>query len=341
MNRKKRHWLNKRQERIKTKAAAISPKSRSLFHYTSAEGLLGIVSSNTIYATHFGFLNDTTECSLILDVLLPRLEAELRDITPKLVDLKFLKPEILTDFSDAFYRQEADKMLQAMVKTTNKLSPYFIASFCIHDPASEAYQHGLLSQWRGYARGGFAIEFDEIKIDELNDKEKEAFRYQGILTNEVNYRNHETMVTSDQFAGFAGTLLKHLFPKDQDKISEVLGTKSTEDFAKPFLSTTPFLKNASFEEEAEYRIVALCNRPSVMKGVDARPAKEIKFRARADGQVIPYIALYEGLKIRLPIKSIIIGPHVNRDSQRAAVEILLEKYGLDVPIRISEVPFRG
>jgi hypothetical protein len=231
-------------------------------------------------------------------------------------------------------------MLQAMVKATNKLSPFFIASFCIHDETSDAYNHGLLSQWRGYAKGGFAVEFDELAIDELNKKENAAYRYQGILTNKVTYRDHENAVQFDEFDGFAGALLKQIFPKDRDQLSSILGDKRPEDFAKTFLSATPFLKNSSFEEECEYRIVALCNRPTVMEGRDSRPAKDIQFRARLDGQIVPYIALYKGLKTSLPIKSIVIGPHINQQGQRAAVEILLEKIGLDIPIRVSEIPFR-
>jgi hypothetical protein len=45
-------------------------------------------------------------------------------------------------------------------------------------------------------------------------------------------------------------------------------------------------------------------------------------------------------KVKLPVKSIIVGPHRHQDAQRAALEILLEQAGLEVPIRFSGIPFR-
>ena len=313
--------------------------SRSLFHYTSAEGLLGIVRTNSIFATHYSFLNDATECSLILDVLTPRIEVELKDVIPKLVQRGLFKPSILKDLRSEFYRGEAEKMLQAIVVATKKLSPFFISSFCIHQPHEDAYQHGLLSQWRGYAKGGFAIEFDELEVDKLSKKEHAEYRYQGILTDEVAYKDHAGKIDKESFSHFGGTLLKYLFPAQQESLADILGSKMPEDFAKPFFETAPFLKNLSFQEENEYRIVALCNRPNAGAD-DKRKSKLIQFRGRPNGQLVPYIALYGELGAKLPIKSIIVGPHPNLDGQRLAVEILLEQYNLDIPVRTSEIPFR-
>jgi hypothetical protein len=139
--------------------------------------------------------------------------------------------------------------------------------------------------------------------------------------------------------------LKNLIPDAAvEKVSDLLGTKVTDDFARPFLSLAPFLKDASFEEENEYRIVALCNRPTVSDENEKRLVKPIKFRARSTGQVVPYNSLYEQptgqSKVKLPVRSIIVGPHRHQDGQRAALEILLEQAGLQVPIRFSGIPFR-
>lgn len=318
-----------------------APQSRSLFHYTNAEGLVGILENQTLHATHSNFLNDSTECKSILAVLLPTIEAELREVVPRLVEEKVFDRAILTDYGDEIYVREAEKMLQAMILATDRTAPFFITSFCIHDIDSPAFDHGLLSQWRGYARGGFAIEFDEQALDGLNQKERDKFRYQGLLTEKVTYRNHSEEVSPEKFGGLAGALLKSLFPKVSSKLTEILGSKSTVDFAGPFLSIAPFLKNANFEEENEYRIVALCNRPTKVESNDRREVKTIKFRPKPNGELIPFIALYEGLSGKLPIKGIILGPHQQQQSRRMALEILLEKCGLDIPIKVSEIPFRG
>src|SRR5215216_2147689 len=53
-----------------------SPKSRSLFHYTTGDGLLGIVKDRCLFATHADFSNDSSECKLILPHLIKVLADE-------------------------------------------------------------------------------------------------------------------------------------------------------------------------------------------------------------------------------------------------------------------------
>lgn len=320
-------------------AATTQRSSRSLFHYTTAAGLIGILESESLFATHYNFLNDGTEGQLILDLLLPRMEHELRTATPQLVEKGILKKEILR-LDDTLYREEAERMLRAMTSTTNSIAPFFITSFCIHSPGTIEYENGLLSQWRAYARGGFAIEFDELALDELNKIENGRFKYHGIMTNTVTYKNHANELSDEQFGGFARTILRKIFPDNLPAVDAILGSKTTDEFAQPFLVKAPFLKNENFAEENEYRIVALCQLPTVTAPSDKRPYKSIKFRSRDRGNIVPYIALYEELDILFPIKSIIIGPHQNQLDQKTALRILLKKKWLDVPIRLSNIPFR-
>jgi hypothetical protein len=61
---------------------------------------------------------------------------------------------------------------------------------------------------------------------------------------------------------------------------------------------------------------------------------------RPNGTLTPYIELFKELGKHLPIKSVIIGPHQHQKSQTRAVELLLEQYGLHVPIRASGIPFQ-
>jgi hypothetical protein len=56
----------------------------SIFHYTDADGLLGILSTNSLYATHYKYPNDITEAATVRELLLPILESEIAVITPKL-----------------------------------------------------------------------------------------------------------------------------------------------------------------------------------------------------------------------------------------------------------------
>jgi hypothetical protein len=315
------------------------PKSRSLFHYTTAQGLLGIIKDRCLFATHADFSNDPSECKLVLPYLTKVVAAEYKEHVMRLIDAGVMSPTILEEHGHGLFEKEAKKTVGLMLEAANATAPYFITSFCIHDEKDEAYSNGLLSQWRSYARGGFAIEFDELGIDELNKEETAKWRYQGIITDTVAYEKHETHVKPDQFKGMAGALLRTILPNDR-KLNEILGTAHIEDFARPFLSVAPFLKHFGFREESEYRIAAMCNRPTKSEPGEKRPIKEIRFRSRQDGNVIPYIALYEGLRKPLPIRSVIVGPHAQQENQRVAVELLLERCKINANVRVSGTPFR-
>ena len=322
-------------------------KSRSLFHYTTAQGLLGIIRDRSLFATHADFSNDSSECKLILPYLIKILADEYEQRVPKLIDLKIMTPDILREHGRAVFEKEAQISVNAMLTATNNTAPYFITSFCIHDEKDYEYSHGLLSQWRSYARGGFAIEFDELKIDGLNQEESADWRYQMIITDTVSYKDHEARVKPDQFRNMSGAFLRSIIPKLQflssntrKELNEIIGTAKLDDFARPFLSVAPFLKHSGFEEEAEYRIVALCNRPTQFDPGDKRKAKKFHFRSRSDGNIAPYIALYDELKRPLPIKSVIVGPHAQQENQHKAVQLLLEQYEIKAEVRVSELPFR-
>jgi Protein of unknown function (DUF2971) len=325
------------------------PKSRSLFHYTTAQGLIGIIRDQSLFATHAHFSNDSSECRLILPHLIKILASEYEEHYTRLTKLGVAEPGFLQEYGRGVFESEATRSAGAMLKATNKIAPYFITSFCIHDEDSYEYSNGLLSQWRSYARGGFAIEFDEFGIDALIKEESNGWRYQGIITNTVVYKDHEGHVKPERFKGMAGALLRTILMKKvslkariqkRRELDEILGKADVEDFALPFLSVAPFLKHNSFNEECEYRIVALCNRPDISDQGDERQVKEICFGSRAGGDIGPYIALFSGLGKPLPIKSIIVGPHARQENQHMAVELLLERYGTKASVRLSESPFR-
>lgn len=47
----------------------IAKKHPYLYHYTTLEGLKGILETQTLWATHFEFLNDSSELSTFKDIL--------------------------------------------------------------------------------------------------------------------------------------------------------------------------------------------------------------------------------------------------------------------------------
>jgi hypothetical protein len=149
---------------VKVISFGNSRKSRSLFHYTTASGLLGIIRDRTLFASHADFSNDSSECKLIRSYLINVLRAEYEQLVPKLIDMEILSQDLLRVHGRSAFEKEAENSVNAMLRATNNTAPYFITSFCIHDKNDYEYSHGLLSQWRSYALGGFAIEFMSLRL---------------------------------------------------------------------------------------------------------------------------------------------------------------------------------
>jgi Protein of unknown function (DUF2971) len=131
-------------------------------------------------------------------------------------------------------------------------SPLFVLSFCRHEKTEPTFQHGLLSQWRAYAgSAGFAIEFDDIELDELVGFEKNAFAYAVMKSNDVRYKDYEELFEPEVYRGVAGEFIRRLFETQNKDVSEITGQKDLDPVILKFASTAPFLKHEGFEEERE------------------------------------------------------------------------------------------
>jgi len=226
------------------------------------------------------------------------------------------------------------------VQAANNVTPFFVVSFCRHEEGTPAFEHGLLSQWRGYAdTGGFAIEFDEEKLDRLLNAETQEFAYAGTKSADVRYDKFEEVFDPDTYKGLAGTMIWEVFNHAGIDVSAVTGRKNIDKVMLAYVQGAPFFKHWGFSEEREYRIVAVCIRPRKIAEGETRSPKWITFRQR-NGLIVPYIELFERSNQPFPIKSIIIGPHPDQDKQAEAVAMALESEELEAAIRISGIPYR-
>lgn len=310
----------------------------SIFHYTDARGLTGIITSGDIYATHFRYLNDSTEGGEIRTLLLPILEAETATITAKLVEAKLLSKDFYKEFGSQGHRIQAEGLYRAIERTATNVTPAFITSFCRHDEGTEVFENGLLSQWRGYAMGGgFAIEFDEAAIDELSAQEVKKYAYAGSKTEDVLYEEFDREFKAEDYQGLAGAMIAQIF--EGRDISRIAGKKNIDEMMAKFIMASPFLKNTGFREEREYRLAVTAIRANHMPASEKRELKNVKYRDR-NGLVVPYVELFSTVGDDLPIKSIIVGPHPNQELQEEATKMLLESNGLVAKVRRSQIPFR-
>ena len=115
------------------------PPPNFLYHYTTEQGLLGIVDSGTLWATNIGYLNDATEFSLSLELIRDRLLNELRET--EMEERHFAS----ADPQRARRANERKDRAQASSAYTNSThSPICVICFC--------KKGDLLSQWRGLCR---------------------------------------------------------------------------------------------------------------------------------------------------------------------------------------------
>ncbi|HMS84983.1 MAG TPA: DUF2971 domain-containing protein [Nitrospira sp.] len=296
-------------------------------HYTTADGLNGIVSSKTLWATHAGFLNDSEE---VIGFFSNRLGM-------------ILKPELQRHVPESLEQCLAE-FLAAFRKAQEQTQDHYVTSFCT---ACDEWvsQNGLLSQWRGYGQdGGYAIVFDTKGLDSL-------------LRNDAGHYHdsEETLVFGDvQYdEGVEGLsfvrdkqILNHL-QSVRDSFAECLkGEGPWEDY-KAFDSVavlSTFWKHRGFNEEREVRIVIGEPSPKTQRELAnevTTPFRKIYAFAR-DGIAVPCIHLFEDQELEtLPIRRIIVGPHLDKEKRRKAVEILLKNHGIDADVMVSATPFRG
>lgn len=103
-----------------------------LYHYTTMAGVLGIVSTKTIWATHIKYLNDSMEFELA----------------------KNIGVEVAESLQKASTSDPDRRIWRDVIRGINKAG----INICV---ASFSEQGDLLSQWRGYASpGGCSLGFD-------------------------------------------------------------------------------------------------------------------------------------------------------------------------------------
>jgi hypothetical protein len=135
-----------------------------LHHYTSFAGLRGILSSNTLWATHFYHLNDSTEVMLLKQSVTKTLAScvsvptntpgnrHARRAATRLKNSDPATPELLRIFIDSAFEVAFKGFVhEATEKNIEALAAPFITSFCFRPPAQNYESiNGLLSQWRAY-----------------------------------------------------------------------------------------------------------------------------------------------------------------------------------------------
>lgn len=319
-----------------------------LHHYTTENGFKGIVTKNTLWATHFSDLNDATEVRLLKEPLADALSNRFKKIVREhqsgslRIRREVIKRGGLQAVAAGLANGLSDSLYKVTFDTTEgfDFGVPFISAFCshAHDQAYER-EHGLLSQWRGYGRdGGYCIVLDAEKLSELLVKEFDSHHYVHMNVCVARY-------------ALDGVSIEQMFPELLDRcelfVSEVLKgnmAPSAEDGFAPFVAGATAFKHQGFREEREVRIVAMPGTQSLHDQIrkdhqefTLMPIKQTNVVESERGQR-RYISLFETLKAILPIKRVIVGPSRHQDANMANAR---ELTGNKIAINASATPYIG
>lgn len=291
------------------------PVPKSLYHYTDASGILAILKSSRLWATHAGYLNDRLE----IDHAASLVEAVLRDRkrTSTSTALTNFLAKALTDFN--LYDYE------------HSYYAAYVVSFC---EASD-----LLSQWRGYGAtgGGLALGLKPDTSDNPTFSPDQHF----IMLKKVEYdqvsQSNLIAETIDRIIALFEASILTVNAADIDRVV-LRFTHFLQQQLAVYLIT---FKDPAFEQEQEWRLVSLVDFkfPHFQEHVTFRAANNLLI-PYYELNVAPLLADKNG---KLAINDIVIGPTLEAGLTTQSLAMALLKYRYDLPnidVRESIVPLR-
>lgn len=313
----------------------VSEEHETLYHYTDQAGLEGILSSQSLWASHYKNLNDEKEIFLFMQEILPDiLRPELEKVY---LDVIFSKPIIGArfvqsgqDISDVI-KKDTDVLIRSMFDALK--DELYIASFCGKTNDPDIDNHGLLSQWRGYgAGGGYCIVLDTKGLEACLETEYSSHAHMHLALSDVVYSNDLDKM-HEEFKSEIAALISYM-PSVKDTIIKTLFKRKVRAVPyKEFVSCITRFKHFGFKEEREVRVVSHLLPRSYSAAQEKRPRKAVK----NINDKRPYIGLFDNIDEPLPIHKIIVGPH--KDKIKRAEKLRKELKGTGVEITVSEIPY--
>lgn len=318
---------------------------KKVYHYTTWDGLLGILQTQNLWATHYKFLSDYSEITLFRDKLISFTLPYVRKAYEAVIKNS---PEIGEKINqegglNQFVKHDTELFVDTQYQSTG--DEIYIVSFCGEHKEPNINRNGLLSQWRGYgAGGGFALVFDTQILEEMLEEEGNRYEYSVGHIADLVYSDDEDKLKkelSDNLSILADGITKLIENAHSSNRMDL----DLSDCYLPFVSCITRYKHYGFREENEVRIVAL---PTVLdqrhleyassKGASLKPEKERKFRNK-NYQHIPYIELFDLIETGLPIEKIIVGPHKEKEIRASTLRVMLSKTSIE--IACSDIPYVG
>lgn len=289
-------------------------ETSTVFHYTTVEGLIGIVESDDLWLTDYGFLNDATEVRYGLNLL----------------------SSVLQDAAVANEDPRTIELITAWSKKVESPPPHRVCLACFSCDGDS------LSQWRGYGSGASAVAIGfDLKGGPFNSL-RETHLGRVIYSLELQRLQLATAVH----------VHLQLARWDEGKPNknpeyDIFAEGAFDRFFRDLV----FFKHPSFAEEKEIRLVY--SEPSASFDEHGIQRAKERFRAK-NGRIIPYTTARDldhvlrhydspdSLRLgSLPVNEIVIGPQDAPELLASGIERLLTANDR-AAIRISQstIPYR-
>lgn len=300
------------------------------YHYTSPEGLKGILKSRVLFFTDCQFLNDHNERLQINDELDLFWYNNKKNYDKNFV--KLLKDIKVSGYEDSDYSyMESERSCETKETSTR----YFVFSTSINNDS--------LNLWKYYAKNnrydGYCIGLSTIALtDEWIDRDTGVAIESGMI-----------VYSSKEKQDIICSAIEKLYDEwCKYKVSDAFNQKIVRDFQSWVSITALFFKDKCFKDEEEYRFIAIApseKLKSLTFDYNGYPEKMYDFRI-VDGVLTPYIKMpfnFWDFEECWAIDSIGISPSINYEQKKLGLEHLVKSFDYTFPclhIYHSKIPLR-
>ena len=284
-------------------------------HYTTLEGLKGILNTRSSWCTDTSSLNDPMELEygkkLIIDKLNEEIKSEENNTIKKLLDNLVLYVNI---FNKHLYR-------------------VFIACFCEDD--------NLLSQWRAYAgKGvGYNIGFNFETDTKFSHNPENLSDESHIILRKIIYNVNEQSKIINRSIAIIIEEAKRVeeYFSNRGGLPEAWPSQAALETVNTLFDIITSFKNPAFREEQEWRLI---------KVIDPDQLTELLQFRDLNGRLTPYIStlIYENDEDNYfcPISKIRFGPVLDEKITKSNLELFVKKAASSANnIKIKSITISG
>lgn len=298
----------------------------TVYHYTDISGFLGMFESKSLWLSNIRFMNDREEFYNGKKLCEQIINEELKNSKG---DMKIFLDELNKRLNEGYF--------------LNNISNHniFSASFCENGD--------LLSLWRGYGRNGgisFGIDISKmlflIHEEEFNydleqiksNKEKQFYNFEYISYEPVIYLNEVKQKIISDILNLGIDYIK----LNKSNINAI--SNAVDGISNSLFYLFPRLKNESFMDEKECRIIYYCS-------VSKHNKNKIYYREK-NNLILPYVkckiidSTYTKEEF-FPITDIVVGPNYKQEDMADSIKYFLQHNGYEYlvdKVRLSKVPYR-